>query len=65
MTNRELLFDHEQLAAGRCPTARRLASFFIFYSNECHCGNNIIIYVGPSQRQPLILSAGILTPTYG
>lgn len=42
-----------------------LLLFFTFYSNECHCGNNTIIYVGPSQRQPLILSAGILTPTYG
>jgi len=65
MRKRELLPDHKQLAAGCSPTARRLASLSTFYSNECHHGNRIIIYVGPGSRQPLILSAGILTPTYG
>lgn len=39
--------------------------FFTFHSNECGCGNSIIIYVGPNPRQHLILSAGILTPPYG
>lgn len=38
--------------------------FFTFHSNECGCGNSIIIYVGPNPKQHLILSAGILTPPY-